>query len=348
MDATREGVPEQDQDTTEEQPAIIPGSPGARRLDAMDMISKSRTAALEMEIGESVTDEPQQEAADEPRDEPRDEPDSEKEAEPEGQIDKQLAQDEFLDPSMFGRKVRMKVDGQEVVVPLEQVLRTAQKSEAADLRLQRATELLRAAQSRAEETTGSIEPSAKPGPSQDETVMAQLKAAVDAIFAGDDNAATEALAQVLAKQQQPAAPQVDPDKIADVVAQRLDERSALDRFLDAYPRIRSNPWLQAAADAALAHFQSEGKPFGEALDAAGKAVYLQFGYEQERAEKKGPEPTTTRRETLERRKAGMDIPTGRTVSTAATQVSPESSEAQRSLTISEMAAARRGEIRPRG
>lgn len=345
MDATREGVPEQDQDTTEEQPAIIPGSPGARRLDAMDMISKSRTAALEMEIGESVTDEPQQEATDEPRDEP----DSEKEAEPEGQIDKQLAQDEFLDPSMLNRKVKLKVNGQEVVVPLEQVLRTAQKAEAADARLQRATELLREAQARAGETTGKVETSAKSDPSaQDETVKTGLKAAVDAIFAGDDNAATEALAQVLAKQQQPAAPQVDPDKIADVVAQRLDERSALDRFLDAYPRIRSNPWLQAAADAALAHFQSEGKPFGEALDAAGKAVYLQFGYEQERAAPKEPEPTTTRRETLERRKAGMDIPTGRTVSTAATQVSPESSEAQRSLTISEMAAARRGEIRPRG
>lgn len=345
MDATREGVPEQDQDTTEEQPAIIPGSPGARRLEAMDMISKSRTAELEQEIGESVADEPQQEATDEPRDEP----DSEKEAEPEGQIDKQLAQDEFIDPSMLNRKVKLKVDGQEVVVPLEQVLRTAQKAEAADARLQRATELLREAQARAGETTGKVETSAKSDPSaQDETVKTGLKAAVDAIFAGDDNAATEALAQVLAKQQQPAAPQVDPDKIADVVAQRLDERSALDRFLDAYPRIRSNPWLQAAADAALAHFQSEGKPFGEALDAAGKAVYLQFGYEQERAEKKEPEPTTTRRETLERRKAGMDIPTGRTVSTAATQVSPESSEAQRSLTISEMAAARRGEIRPRG
>lgn len=347
MDATREGVAEQDKtaDTAENENPIVPGSPGARRLEAMDMIGKSRTAALEQEIGESVTDEPKQEAADEPADEPE----PEKEAEPEGQVDKQLAQDEYLDPSMLNRKVKLKVDGQEVVVPLEQVLRTAQKAEAADLRLQRATELLREAQARAGETTGKVETSAKSDPSaQDETVKTGLKAAVDAIFAGDDNAATEALAQVLAKQQQPAAPQVDPDKIADVVAQRLDERSALDRFLDAYPRIRSNPWLQAAADAALAHFQSEGKPFGEALDAAGKAVYLQFGYEQERAEKKGPEPTTTRRETLERRKAGMDIPTGRTVSAASTQASPESSEPQRSLTIAEMAAARRGDIRQRG
>lgn len=345
MDATREGVAEQDKtaDTAENENPIVPGSPGARRLEAMDMIGKSRTAALEQEIGESVTDEPKQEAADEPTDEPE----PEKEAEPEGQVDKQLAQDEFLDPSMFGRKVRMKVDGHEVVVPLEQVLRTAQKSEAADLRLQRATELLRAAQSRAEETTGSIEPSAKPGPSQDETVMAQLKAAVGAIFSGDEDAATEALAQVMGKQQSAAQP-VDPDAIAEVVAQRLDERSALDRFLDAYPRIRSNPWLQAAADAELARFRAEGKPFVEALESAGQSVYTQFGYERERAAPKEPEPTTTRRETLERRKAGMDIPTGRTVSTAATQVSPESSEAQRSLTISEMAAARRGEIRPRG
>ena len=332
MDATQPGVADEQEPIvdaqTDDQPndqAPPPGSPAERRMAAMDAIGTARTAELAEEMG-AVPAEP--------------------EPEPERQVDVQLADDEFLDPSMLNRKVKLRIDGQDVVLPLEQVVRTAQKSEAADRRLQQATELLRQAQGqaqRSEETTGNIPSSAPAGLSQDETDRPKLKAALDAIFSGDEDAAIEAFSQVLGRRQ-PQAAQADPDQMAEIVAQRLDERSALGEFLKSYPRIAANPWLQAAADAELSRLREEGSPFREALDQAGKVVYQQFGYEAPRAESQKPSPTTNRRETLEARKAGLDIPVGRTVSAEQSRVAPESSESQRSLTISEMAAARRGAI----
>lgn len=347
-DTTREGVTDEQDDVARpdsEQPQVVPpDSPAARRLAAMDSIRMARVAQLETEIGTPV-------AID---DAPASTPPTDKGAEsqaPEGQVAAQLGDDDgFISPDMLSRKVRLKVDGEELAVPLEQLIRSAQKESAADRRLREATELLRQAQAHEqraatyEKTTGTVSTSAEPGPSPDETVKAKLKDALGAIFSGDEDAAADAFAQVLASRQpQPAAPQVDPDALAEVVTQRLDERSALDRFLGTYQRIASNPWLQQAADAEFERLRAEGTPFQEALDAAGRAVYQQFGYEIPKAEPQKREPTTTRQDTLKARKADLDIPVGRSVSAAQTRVAPESSEAERSMTIAEMAAARRGE-----
>lgn len=336
-DTTREGVTDTQND---EQQALPPDSPAARRLAAMDEIRKSRVADLEDEIGAPVP------LDDTPSNVP---PAAENApAQPEQQLAHQLADDDgFISPDMLSRKVRLKVDGEEVAVPLEQLVRTAQKESAADRRLREATELLRQAQARAhapEETTGNVTPSAAPGLPPDETVKAKLKDALNAIFTGDEDAAADAFAQVLgSRQPQQAAPQVDPDALAEVVTQRLDERSALGQFLGKYQRIASNPWLQQAADAELNRLRSEGKPFQEALEEAGRSVYQQFGYEIPQASPQNITPATTRQETLRARKADLDIPVGRSVSAAQTRIAPESSEAERSMTIAEMAAARRGE-----
>ncbi|MFA5387495.1 MAG: hypothetical protein WC322_03830 [Candidatus Paceibacterota bacterium] len=351
MDAIRKDVAD-DNDDQEQTQDIIPGSPAARRMEAMDMIGKGRVAKLSEEIGAPVV------ADETPVGENPDKQDAKNEDadDPEpSQVDQQLAADDFLDPAMLNRKVRIKVDGEERVVPLEQVLRTAQKAEAVDRRLQEATELLRNAQAAAQqgrtngETTGNIQPSAGQNPpgqapqaETDEAVRARLKAAINAVFSGDEDAATDAFIQAIGRQQ-PAAPQIDPDQLADVVTQKVNERRALESFLGAYPRIAENPWLQAAADAALANELAGGKPFADALEAAGQSVYQQFGYQREQTAPKAESPTTNRREALEARKAGMDVPTGRTVSAAQTRVAPESSEAARSMTIADMAAARRGE-----
>ena len=352
MDTTREGVT--DEQGNEQPQTLPPDSPAARRLAAMDNIRMSRVAELEGEIGAPVTLDETPSNVPPGEGEPGRQPDAAPAdaGRAERQLAEQLADDDgFISPDMLSRKVRLKVDGEELTVPLEQLVRTAQKESAADRRLREATELLRQAQARAQqppqpgETTGNVQPSAAQGPSPDEeTVKAKLKDALGAIFSGDEDAAAEAFAQVLASRQaQPAAPQVDPDALAEVVTQRLDERSALDRFLGTYQRIASNPWLQQAADAELNRLRAEGKPFSEALDLAGKTVYEQFGYELPQAAPKNTAPATTRQETLRARKADLDIPVGRSVSAAQTRVAPESSEAERSMTIAEMAAARRGE-----
>ena len=331
MDATREGVTEEGNEVQNEQQEVQaepvappPDSPASRRLAALDAIEDRRLAELAEESGV-------------PRDEPKSEPNVEQKSD---QVAEQLADDGFVDADTLHRKVKMVIDGEEVVMPLEQIVRDAQKKGAADKRLAEATELLR--QARAGETVGKVEPSAAPGPSHDETVKAKLKDALAAIFSGDEDAATNAFAQVLTARPTQAT-QVDPDALAEVVTQKLDERSALRGFFEAYPKVASNRYLQAAADDALAHYTREGKDFASALELAGQAVYQQFGYERDN--KAAPEkPATTRQVDVAARKASMDIPVGRTTSAAQTRNAPESSEAERSQTIAEMAAARRGEM----
>lgn len=340
MDATREGVTEEQQEQqepvneeapkeaapeTEQEAAPPPDSPAARRLAAMDEIENRRLAELTKELD-----------AESPR---QDEPDNA--AQVAAQMD-----DELIDESALRRKVKMVVDGEEIVVPLEQLVRNAQKNGAADKRLAEATELLRQAREQNQargETVGKVQTSAESDPSQDETVKTKLKDALAAIFSGDEDAATEAFAQVLASRQ-PAAPQVDTDAVAAAVTQKLDERSALLGFFEAYPKIASNRYLQAATDDAVAYFQQQGKPLAEALDLAGQAVYKEFGYEREQKAARQSQQATTRQDTVAARKAALDIPVGRTVSAEQSRNAPESSESSRSQIIAEMAAARRGEM----
>lgn len=335
LDATQEGVSADDDQSNDGTPH--PDSPAGRRLAAMDTIRMSRIAELEKDIGAPVELDDDQGAR------------LHSDPEPAAQS-QQIAQqmdDEFLDDGALRRKIRLKIDGEEVTVPLEQLVRDAQKAGAADRRLAQATELLRRAQEsqrQNDETAGRMPESVSPGPSQDETaVKGKLKVALDAIFSGDEDAATNALAEVFAARQPQQAPTLDPDAIAEVVSQRLDERSALDKFLGTYQRIAANPWLQQAADAELNRLRSEGIPFAAALEQAGKSVYEQFGYEIPQAAPRAEAPATSRRDTLNARKAALDTPVGRTVSAAPTRTAPESSEAERSMTIAEMAAARRGE-----
>lgn len=341
LDATQQGVSADDNQspdgaTTNE--TLHPDSPAARRLAAMDSIRMTRVAELEAETGVPVAldDESERPAPAEPEPE---------QAEQARQIAQQM-DDDLIDDTVMRRKVRLKIDGEEVTVPLEQLVRDAQKAGAADRRLAQATELLRRvqeSQQQTNETAVSIPPSPAPSLPPDEMVRGKVKVALDAIFSGDEDAAANALAEVLAARQPQQAPTLDPDALAEVVTQRLDERSALDRFLGTYQRIAANPWLQQAADAELARLRAEGLPFAAALDQAGKAVYSQFGYEIPQAGPQNQTPTADRRETLNARKAGLDIPVGRTVSAAPTRTAPESSESERSMTIAEMAAARRGE-----
>lgn len=319
--------------TTEQTPP--PGSPAARRLEALDAIGAGRAAELAREMGvESVTDD--------------DETPPPVESLSTDQVAAQLTDDGLVPAEMLGRKVRLKVDGREQDVTLEQLVRDAQKSQAADQRLAEATAILRAAQeTRQQETVNTIPPSTPQTPPP-EARKAKLKDALAALLSGDEDAAADAFEAVLGQPQPTAVAAPDTEAIAEAVSQRLDERSALVKFFGDYPRVASNPYLQAAADDALAGFRAEGKSFQEALNLAGAAVYQQFGYEREPAAPPKKEPTTTRADAVQARKANLDVPVGRTMSTAQASAPPQSSEQIRSSTIAEMAARRRPQARTAG
>lgn len=331
--------------TTEQAPP--PGSPAARRLEALDAIGAGRAKELALEMGvESITDDENPPAEDTDP--------VESLSTPADQVAAQLTDDGLVPAEMLGRKVRLKVDGREQDVTLEQLVRDAQKSQAADQRLAEATAILRAAQetrqqeTRQQETVTTIPPSTPPTPPQPEARKAKLKDALAALLSGDEDAAADAFEAVLGQPQPTAVAAPDTEAIADVVSQRLDERSALVKFFGDYPRIASNPYLQAAADDALAQYKAEGKSFQEALKLSGDAVYQQFGYEREPAAPPNAEPTTTRADAVQARKANLDVPVGRTMSIAQASAPPMSSEQTRSLTIAEMAARRRPQARTAG
>jgi hypothetical protein len=334
-ETTQPGVTDEQVDATQEAPtpetALLVGA-AQRRMAMMDEIGARRTEALSEELGvEIARDEAPPAHVD--------------------QVSQQLADDDgFIDPAAMGRKAKLTVDGEERVVTLEQLVREAQKSGAADRRLAAATEMLRQAQAAQaaapRETAGTIAPSVTQDPSDNPTVKAKLKDALGAIFSGDEDAATEAFAQVFASGSQ-REPVADPDALVEAVTQRIDERSALEGFFGAYPRIAQNTYLQQAADDALSHFRTAGHDYRTALKMAGDAVYQQFGYQRDaQAAPSSPVPTTDRLATVNARKATLDVPAGRTMSAAQSQAAVESSEQSRGQTIADIAAARRRTMTP--
>lgn len=260
---------------------------------------------------------------------------------PDTQVAAALADDEsFVPPEMLSRKVKLKIDGQETETTLDQLVRDAQKFSAANQRLQEATELLRAATQAATkppETVATVPPS----PAEHlppEAVKQKVKAALQAVFNGDEDAAAEQLAAVLMQPAPPRAPDVNVDEIAEVATRKLDERSALKKFFETYPKIAEHQYVQGRADQFFAHFSQQGQSFEQALMSAGEALYKELGWQPTAA----PEtPTTTRRsQDLAARKAALDTPTSRTMSAATNAAVPESSEEDRSEIIREMAARR--------
>ncbi len=309
------------------------------RLSAVDRIAAAREAEFAAESGHQFADEP---PADTPADPPVDPPED-PHANDE-QIAANLADDEtFVPPEMLGRKVRLKIDGQETDVTLDELVRGAQKNAAADRRLQEATQLLRDAQVAASpKTVDKIPTSPATNPPPQESVVARVKDALQAVFNGDEDAAATKLAELLTPPAPQAAhPVVDIDAVADAATRKLDERSALARFFEAYPNVEKFPYLGNRADELFRQHAAAGLGYEKALMAAGKDLYGELGWElPTRTEPPKPEPTTGRSQTLAARKAALEPPASRTASAATVTPPADSSEEERSSVVREMAARR--------
>lgn len=363
-EATREGAeaeeqqaqaqPEQ-QDTPEERPKT------AREL-ALEAIEESRRTQLAAE-----TEAPDEEAAEPKARAEQPEPDEQPD-----QLGQQLAADDrFIDNDTLRAKVKLKIDGEEKVATIADLVRIAQKHEAADRRLAEATQLLSQARMQAAQPAQPLNTSRTPGSvnatdtdlsALQPTVRDAVKEAVDAMYRGDESAAadklTETLLQIARATEERAASKVKSTTPDEVLAQ-LEQRSALQAFFGAYPAMlqgsvvdgQSVPAdeMQALADSLLPTFLAKGYSYSEALDRTGRAVYATHGIalQQPRTEPERAPATTSRRQVLAERKASMDIPSGRSVSAAMTPEEPESSEAYRARTIAEIAASRNPALRTR-
>ena len=335
----------QDQITNEAPAPAENGEPpkSAREL-AMEQVIASRKAAeaadLEqyrrdlkaqgLPVPEEVSPAPVEDESDEVGDEESDRLQREIQAEQAAPKPKLV---EGLDQTL----VRIKVDGVEREVPLAELVRTAQKHEAADMRLAEATRLLQEAEAKRREADAQAQPApaaqapeqAKPDSSDKVRQDREQKAKefLEAMFHGDEDRATQILAGLMPESpppQETATKAPDPEELAAQVEASLERRSALKQFASAYPEVLKDTDLAALADMKLARRLAQGEPFSQALMSIGEELYTKTGLKTPAAAaQETPPATPSQTERVERKKAA-DVVRGRSASTASTQEAPPS------------------------
>lgn len=256
------------------------------------------------------------------------------------QISAQLT-DDGAEPKVVGdgfdkHRVKVKIDGVESEVSIEELKRQFQKGGAADKRLAEATRLLE----EAKKVTAAAPAVAKPEPEKttDPNIEASEDKFIKAMFSGDEEAAREAFREALNAGRQPSTqPSIEQIVKAATPAlkQQLDQESALKQFGQDYADVLGDPYLAKKADDLLVEALNDGKPFDEALKVAGDGTRGWLTKLTGVAPRQDKPSTTVRSERLER-KTGLDTVVGTgTKAVMATEEEPSASSV-----IAQMRAAR--------
>jgi hypothetical protein len=258
--------------------------------------------------------------------------------------------------------VKIKIDGAESEVPLDEVVRQYQKNASADKRLAEATRLLREAQEaqaqrllseqqeaqlRAQQATTAPPNTAATDtpPPVDESGKEFLKA----LFEGDEENALTALQKVMGGRQQPApaaAPTLDIDQIANAVTQQVQQKFAVESALAQnqrdYPELYADPDMEALALTKIHRLREQtGSDFFTALDTVSKDMANKFGWAASTAAGRPaePAPTTSSARTAKlEQKRSIDNVASVNTKTTTTELQPENP----SDVIAAMKAARAG------
>ena len=293
--------------------AAMKAAPAVNRMSRMDEIAASAAAARDAEqAAEDGTPEPTQQGIDD------------------DQLARQMLADNRSTPdALLSQKVTIKIDGVEEERTIEELRRDAQIQGAAARRLAEANRLLEQARQRELDSLKAVSNiPASPGPlPSDSTYLDQAKDVLSSVFTGDEGAAAQKLAAIFQQAAQPQAA-LDINAVAEAATQRMNEGVVLKAFFEKYPKIQQLNHLQGRTDELLNHFTGQGKAFNEALEEAGKAVYTELGIDLPgTAALPETRNTTTRRQDLAQRKATLDVPVARTVSSAQVSTPELSSEA---------------------
>ncbi|ROH88000.1 hypothetical protein ED236_00460 [Pseudomethylobacillus aquaticus] len=143
-------------------------------------------------------------------------------------------------------KVKVKLEGQEVEMPLADVIRSYQKESVATRRLQEATNLKKEAEALLEKARAGGEPAAAnqatQTPNQDDAT-GKAKSVVNSLLEGDEDAAVKALMELTAGRENATQSTVDTGDVAAAVKQQLDVDSALSAFEKDYSDVLADPYL---------------------------------------------------------------------------------------------------------
>lgn len=259
--------------------------------------------------------------------------DAEADAQPDAQdaMQRELQAGRVID-NLDGVRVRIKVDGEEREVALADVVRTAQKHEAADARLQEASRLLENARAQAQQAQQQAQSQQMEQPTTDNAQKArndreqQAKELIEAMFHGDEKQAAQVISELLhndlpAKDgvnQQP-----DTEQIAQQVEESLARRNALREFATVYPEVLKDPDLATLADMKLARRISQGEAFSQALMQVGDEIYTKTGLKTSATTQASQASIPTQTERVERKRQ-TDFVRSRSASSASTQDKPES------------------------
>lgn len=219
-------------------------------------------------------------------------------------------------------RVKVKVNGEEREETFDNVLRSAQKNEAADRHLADATREAKrildeavakaAAIAQTQQAAPKTEP---PTPATTVDVKALLKEGVGKLFAGDEDAAVEALASAFSSIRPQVAdntPKVDMQQIARQVKQELTVEGALRQFSEKFADIMDDPERARIADEQLLiatghrDLRTLSTPeVDAALERAGKATRDWFGLP---TPKSATVSATTREEKVTRKEKIDELP----------------------------------------
>ena len=231
--------------------------PLTERERALEAIASSRTALIEEETGQSLTD---------------------------TQMAKQLAEP-VADPEPAKepevQKIKVKVDGVEQEVDVDTLVRTFQKNSAADRRLEEATRLLREAEERAAQAEAAPAKEQESGQTP-EDLRNEAATIIDKMYDGDKDAAADALIQLLAKAKggdQPTRTPVEVDEgaITNRVLERMAVQTAFDKVKTDYPEIISNKDLEILAALKIDRAVAQGTPRAQAMLEAADEIYKTIG-----------------------------------------------------------------------
>lgn len=244
------------------------------------------------------------------------------------------------------KKVPVKVDGVEQEVDLDTLVRAYQKNSAADRRLEEAAQLLRQANERANQLEAQTQ---KPTPVAEPSVdlRTEVKETLSVIYGGDEEAATEALTNLLAKnrggdQPTPQAQPVSVDQLADAVSEKLEFDTAFARVKSDYPDLIADPNLEMLTAMKLQQAVDAGQSRGAALLAVADELYGSLGKQPAGRPTPAPTPrTNSRQENKER------LELVKPASSSAVLPAADAEEGDPSSVIAEMAARRLGQSLPR-
>lgn len=154
------------------------------------------------------------------------------------------------DPSKY--KVKVKLEGKEEELSLDEVLRGFQKDQVASRRLNEATRLLKEAEEKVK-AAGSAAPASESSAEPAEDVRSEARKVIDALMEGDDGAAAEALAALAAGRGNSTQTQslASTDEVAAAVKHQLEVESALSDFEKQYSDVVTDPHLATMTNAFL-------------------------------------------------------------------------------------------------